>query len=61
MQVELLEGYEDVTQEEREIIKQEVSQRAGRCKSQLVEASEAYQLYGSVRVANQVLMGYKKV
>jgi|LauGreDrversion4_2_1035121.scaffolds.fasta_scaffold92759_1 hypothetical protein len=35
-------GFDDVTQEEREIIKNEVSQRAGRCQSQMVEASEAY-------------------
>lgn len=27
----------------------------------MVEANEAYQLYGSVRIANQVLMGYAKV
>jgi hypothetical protein len=27
----------------------------------LVEANEAYQLYGSIRAANQILMGYKKV
>jgi hypothetical protein len=53
----MIEAYNELSNEEREIIKKEVTLQTGRCVSQMAEASEAYQIYGSIRIANQRVMG----
>ncbi len=49
-----------LTSEERQIIAMEVSNRADRCMSQLQQASELYQIYGSLR-SNQMMSFRKQV